>query len=695
MWVIHRFTALWKLTPAMLLRLSSLNLAKKAMLTALLLLSVGLMALVYLSTRSLQTSLTALLVDQQRTAVHLVASNLAQKVQLRTRALQDVAEQLPLAQPLDAARMGDYLAQRLAIYRLFTLGVVVIGQDGHGITDYPAVPERGRADYSALEYFKEVMATGQPALGQPRVGRFTGQLGMAIAVPLKDRAGTLLGVMAAFVSLTDETMFDPATARLGRTGEFTLISQREQLVIAATQPGRTLKTLDELGSPVMKQLVMDGVDRALIDKDLNGAAALMTEAHLLSGRWVLVASLPTDEAFAPIRHLVQETYLVAIIILSLTSLLMGWLLRQQLGPLTQATQLLRQMSRDEKPLQALQVNRQDEIGEMLSSFNLLQIKIQRTNQDLVSANLRFQNLFDHMTNGFALHQMLFDAQGEPCDYRFLEVNPAFLQMTGLAQTPLVGRRVLEVLPLTEPRWIKAYGAVVTSGTPRTFEDYAAALDRWFRVFAYTPEPGKFAVIVEDITAHKRDQQQLKHLAYHDVLTGLPNRALFADRLQLAMAQARRRGMALAVGYMDLDHFKNVNDSWGHEVGDLLLVEVAQRLKDELRADDSISRFGGDEFAILLADVQDVTRLDELLHRLLERIASPYLIAGHTLNISMSLGITLYPDDDADADLLLRHADEALYEAKKGGRNGYRQYVGHAPSRPLARSPAEPASAVNG
>ncbi len=171
--------------------------------------------------------------------------------------------------------------------------------------------------------------------------------------------------------------------------------------------------------------------------------------------------------------------------------------------------------------------------------------------------------------------------------------------------------------------------------------------------------------------------RVMQLAYNDTLTGLPNRKLMMDRLEQATVAAKRRSSKMGLLFIDLDRFKEVNDRYGHEVGDKLLVEVAQGLKDVVRREnDTISRIGGDEFLILLTDVPHKDHIDVILQHLFNRFAVPVNIPGQGLNIpvTFSVGVAVYPGDGEDSDTLIRHADEAMYHIKKRpGKNGYHFY----------------------
>lgn len=197
-------------------------------------------------------------------------------------------------------------------------------------------------------------------------------------------------------------------------------------------------------------------------------------------------------------------------------------------------------------------------------------------------------------------------------------------------------------------------------------------------------PMYFDGVIADITERKRAEQQVYQLAHYDSLTGLPNRTLLRDRLGQAISDARRREARLAVLFLDLDRFKTVNDSLGHETGDRLLQAVATRLRENLRDSDTISRQGGDEFLLILRDVNDAHGVARFAEKLLETVAKPYTLGEYELHITPSIGISLFPDDAADIDALIRNADAAMYQAKENGRFSYQFYTQEMNTRAYER-----------
>lgn len=182
-----------------------------------------------------------------------------------------------------------------------------------------------------------------------------------------------------------------------------------------------------------------------------------------------------------------------------------------------------------------------------------------------------------------------------------------------------------------------------------------------------------ADLVLEVVERKRTEARIEHLAYHDALTQLPNRALLADRLRQAMAQALRDQRWLAVCYLDLDDFKPLNDAWGHAQGDRVLVEVAHRLKHCVRAGDTVARLGGDEFALLLGNLNDIGECEHALDRVMAALQPPFIVAGQPVRLSASLGVALHPNDHSDPETLLRCADQAMYAAKQVGGHCYQLF----------------------
>ncbi len=180
-------------------------------------------------------------------------------------------------------------------------------------------------------------------------------------------------------------------------------------------------------------------------------------------------------------------------------------------------------------------------------------------------------------------------------------------------------------------------------------------------------------IVLDITRHKQLEDDIKHMAQHDVLTGLPNRRLFQEIIAVEAADAKRYGKKLAILFLDLDHFKDVNDTLGHEAGDELLKEAAEKIRSTIRGSDTLARIGGDEFNVLLADFSQIGDISDVVGKIADCFRSPFLVAGQEVTVTASIGVSIYPDDSEEIDSLLRYADRAMYRAKEWGRNTYQFY----------------------
>lgn len=262
------------------------------------------------------------------------------------------------------------------------------------------------------------------------------------------------------------------------------------------------------------------------------------------------------------------------------------------------------------------------------------------------------------------------------------VNPAFTQITGFTAEEAVGKTpgILKSGRHDAEFYRQMWEAVTLddhwSGEVWNCRKSGEIYPEWLSINAIRNDAGeivKLAAILSDITDRKKNEERIKSLAYFDVLTGLPNRRLFNDRLSMALANARRHDHELSIIFLDLDLFKRINDTLGHSAGDEVLQEVAVRLRKCLREGDTAARMGGDEFTLLLQEIESPEVANSIAQRVNEVISQPFEVAGNTLHITASIGISLYPHDGTDAETLMRNADTAMYSVKEVGRNGFQLY----------------------
>ncbi|MCG5516582.1 MULTISPECIES: EAL domain-containing protein [unclassified Ectothiorhodospira] len=265
------------------------------------------------------------------------------------------------------------------------------------------------------------------------------------------------------------------------------------------------------------------------------------------------------------------------------------------------------------------------------------------------------------------------------DGRIVAVNPAFTRISGytekeaLGQTPALLHSGRQDIGFYQRLWHNLLELGHWRGEIWNRRKNGEIYPEWLTISAVRNDDGEvihYVGVFSDIGQIKEAQQQLEFMAHYDPLTGLANRALLRDRLKHALRRAQRNNVTLTLLFVDLDRFKTINDTLGHNLGDLLLQTVAQRMKDNVRASDTLSRLGGDEFVLLLEEEANAREISSLCRKLLSVLETPMLLEGHELVVTASIGVATYPDDGLDADSLLKNADLAMYEAKTQGRNAY-------------------------
>ncbi|NMB19377.1 MAG: diguanylate cyclase [Firmicutes bacterium] len=280
----------------------------------------------------------------------------------------------------------------------------------------------------------------------------------------------------------------------------------------------------------------------------------------------------------------------------------------------------------------------------------------RQREKLRKSEERFRTLMETSINAIALHELITDSENRPIDYRFLEVNRAFEELTGLSAQELVGKTVLEVLPGTEKTWIETYGQIAQSGIPQQVEDFSQELGKHFIVRAYSPRRGQFVTVFDDITERKEMELRLREQVYRDPLTGLHNRRYLEGKLPDVNSEDQ---LPLSVIIGDVNGLKIINDSMGHQKGDEILKDAADVFRAVARPEDVVVRWGGDEFLIVLPKTSSL-EAQTISTEITERSATTSEF-GLTPSIALGYSTKTEPEDDL-ADVF-RRAETSMYQQK--------------------------------
>jgi len=308
---------------------------------------------------------------------------------------------------------------------------------------------------------------------------------------------------------------------------------------------------------------------------------------------------------------------------------------------------------------------------------LLGVSTDITEQRAAEVRLKLAaSVFSHTGEGM----MITDIEGN-----ILEVNDTFTRITGYDREEVIGRSLsmfdsgINAADFYDAMWRslladdKWYGELWNRH--KNGKDYAVTVN----ISAVRDDSGQvknYVALFDDITLIKSHQQHLEHIALYDPLTDLPNSVLLSSRLTYSLLHCRRADHLLAVAFLDIDGFKAINDQYGREAGDKLLVIFAKRIVETLREGDTLARISGDEFVVLLPELEEITDCLSVLDRILHAASTPVVINDVTLNVSASIGVAIYPHDDVHTDELIRHANQAMYLAKQAGRNSYQFFDAH-------------------
>jgi diguanylate cyclase len=297
--------------------------------------------------------------------------------------------------------------------------------------------------------------------------------------------------------------------------------------------------------------------------------------------------------------------------------------------------------------------------------------IREAHQSLIESEKKYSSLYNTMKEGLVLHDLIMDDNGNVISFPIIDANKAFISIFGSKAEDVIGHDSFELLGVRLKDYLPGLLGIIGTSDSFSFEFILPNQISILMARSFSPGKNLIATLFEDITEKKKSEVQIQKMAYYDSLTGLPNRMLFLDRLKTAIARTARDNSKLAVLFLDLDHFKKVNDTLGHSWGDQLLVQVSQRLTKYVRTCDTIARLGGDEFILVVSELSKEIHAAQVARTLIESLNPIFDIRSHKIHITTSIGIAIFPNDGSSVESLIKNADMAMYSSKSAGPNGYK------------------------
>ena len=645
----------------------------------------SLWSLSFYATRSLQHDVERLVSEQQLITAVLIAEQINLELTERLQALQDISRTLGAYDLSQKQHLQTYVDQRQDLLTLFNSRVFITDPRGDTLASLPFLPEYIGVNFADRDYLITAIGKGQPSIGRPVMGRTARAPVVVMAAPILDRAGQISGALAGSISLEKQTFLDQIGKHNIQQGSLTLVDRNSGLVVMSTERAQLMTDLSAGSNAFALAHFLNGKEGSARLNLPAGGDTLLAVRQIPVANWFVLVQTPIHMAFTPLESLQQRMLIVTLLFTLLAGGITWGLLRYQLAPLSETVTTLDQLSRAEHTPPPLPVVRNDEIGQLIAGFNRLLGTLHLRENALRASESHFRLLTERASD--VVWQL---------DHRLniLYISPADEKLRGIKHADVVGRPFPEMSPEEErPLIVHAFETLAQASAKdetATFvfrQTCSNGAQIWTEILASADRQSDGSIsgfhgITRNITERRQMEEKIRQLAFHDALTGLPNRRLMMDRLQQAIATCRRNQQQGALLFIDLDNFKPLNDRYGHTAGDLLLIEVAARLRSCLRETDSVARFGGDEFVVLLGAIDGhkdsaMSQVERIADKIRDTLAAPYIltvvqddapprIVEH--RCTASIGITLFDDTRDNPAELLRWADRAMYTAKEHGRN---------------------------
>lgn len=510
-----------------------------------------------------------------------------------------------------------------------------------------------------------------------------------VAAPVIDASGVLQGVLCGHIywRWAEEVLDSKKTP-----GKDIFLLSKDGLVLSG--PAKSQSQLSDLSLDAMRAMSasQSGSGYKLV-KWNDGKTYLIGFAKSAGYReypglgWVSLVREDVTTAFAPARRL-QQRILLAGGALGLLFAWLGWLLAGRISrPISRIIQAADKIAAGDLSYEVSAQPGDGEVAQLSTAIH-----------DMVANLMREIGQRKQAEQGLLLSAKVFESNTEAimitdANHKIVMVNQAFVDITGYSFDEVLGENP-KILSSAkhEPEFFETFWQSLNThdlwrGEIWNKRKNGEVFPEWVTISVLRDEQAQithYVAVYLDISERKQEEERINYLANYDVLTGLPNRYLLADRIEQAISSAHRHQSLVVVMFIDLDYFKNINDSLGHDIGDALLKQVAIRLKACLRRTDTIARQGGDEFVAVLSELDSAAEAVFVAEKMIASLQANFTLAEYQLSISPSIGISVYPEDGAASVELLRNADLAMYRAKDSGRNNFQFYAPDMNSKALAR-----------
>ena len=648
---------------------------------------IGIWVLSYNISQKLQSDIAKQISEQQLSTTTLLANQINNDLVERQNTLENLADKIGQIGFDNRPQLQSFLEDRFIIRRDYNVGASILDFNGNVIASVPSKFKRIGINYRDRTFIATALDKGRPTISEILLGRTSQSPVFGMAVPIRNSQGKVIGALAGGIDLTKPNFLDKiAQNRFGKTGYFLLEDQKTRTIITSTDKRRGLQQQLPPGANRLIDRHLQGFEESGISINAFGVEVLSSAKRIPMANWVMVVAIPTAEAFAPIKKMQSRIIKIALLLTVVLGAIIWWLIWRELSPIFSTIKKLAILSRLETHKVLVPETNHGEIDDLIKAFNLLLIALQERENALEESEFRWKFAIEGTGDGLwdwnisnntvyfskTWKSMLGYSEGDISDN--LSEWERLVHPDDLADTM---HAVKEHLDGKTPAYISEHRLLCKNGSYKWILDRGLVVSR--------DEQGKPLRAIgthADITERKQMEEIIRQQALYDPLTKLPNRRLLVDRLRQAMSASKRTGNHGALLFLDLDNFKPLNDTHGHEAGDLLLIEVANRIKRCIRETDTVARMGGDEFVVVLAqlDADNKTSKQQaknLAEKIRTELAKVYAFDiknedGTHLPIehrcTASIGVTLFIDQRAFIEDILRNADDAMYQAKNAGRN---------------------------